>query len=53
MPNDVSVNEQPIRYKIQVTPDLPPDIKFNQPGGAPDQEQQLAEGAAMLLVLEA
>jgi hypothetical protein len=48
-----AVNEQPIRYRIQVTPDLPPEIRFTQPDVAPEQEQNLAEGATMLLVLEA
>lgn len=48
-----AMNEQPIRYKIQVTADLPPEIKFTQPDVAPEQEQPLAEGAAMLLAMEA
>ncbi|HUY89280.1 MAG TPA: hypothetical protein VMV10_11140 [Pirellulales bacterium] len=46
-------NPKPIRYAIEVVPDLSPEIAFVEPSAKPTEEIQLAEGAALPLKLAA
>ena len=46
-------NPQPLRYKIEVTPDRPPEITFTEPVASDEKEQSIEPGESLKLVVRA